>query len=505
MGKRKDIILLSIDEQFADQIYSGEKAYEFRKTPIPRDLDYVALLENGTGQITGGFEVEEIYERTVRNLWNEFGKGASDSDRFHEYYDGWDKGVAIEVGSVERYQNPVDVDYLTSLIEDFSVPNQFHFIYFTQQALNEIEHDSRILEKYLPDSKRTTLDMYSVHNQSAGDGSLNYKPMKEEEQYLFRELFSNSPVPSVYQDINEGFINHIIDSHECGEDPYGYFTKRKVVYSLFEGDDIVGFTTTTWKRGGSVKYGPTILKEDARGKGLGPKFRRLIDSKLRHEGIRKTYSTIPENLTHAIEYLIKSGYKIEAHLDQQYHEDHHELVFGKVLQGGSPAPGLRTPRSETEDIEFSIGSSSFTGFEQFVISKSEPWYDEIDESFVKSVQEAEERGINARFSKKGKRVFIGHHDSNIRCVGISSLKRGNAVKISPVLSDIRSGGLKKFWRMVEEDIQMMPEVRKLYTHIPVLDRDIQALIRCAGYKPEGLLRAPYKQGIDLISYGKKVS
>ena len=501
-GKQKEVILLSIDSVFAEQIYNGEKTYEFRKTALPKGIKYVVLLENGSRNITGGFVVEDIHEKAIENLWEDYGKDISDQERFLEYYSGWEKGLAIEILEAEKYSKPVDVNELTEEDPTLEVPNQFHFIYMSNRSLRQISSRSEYLDDFLPESKETTLDQYK--DERPKNHNLNFRPMKPSEEDSFRELFSQSSVPTDYADITPEFVDHIIKSHNIGEDPYGYFTLRKKVYSLFARDELIGFTTLTWKRGGSVKYGPTVLKEDERGQGYGPKLRMLIDSSLNHSGVRKSYSTIPETALYAYKYLIKSGYKIEAHLQQQYNKDHSELVFGKLLNNTLPPENIYVRRERANELQYDVGSREFDEFGSFIKKRAEHWYDEINDDFVRSVQNAEKRGLQSEYSKKGKRVFIGHNSEGIKCVGISSKKRGNSVKISPILTRVRGMGLMNFLDFVEDNICSDEEVRKLYTHVPILDDQLCHALMINDYDREGLIRQPYKDGIDMLVLAKMV-
>lgn len=504
-GKFEDAIILSIDPEFASQIYSSEKKYEFRKTPVPNNIKYVLLLESGKEELTGGFLVEDIYERDIDYLWENFAKDISEQERFYDYYSGWDMGVAIEVGSVEQFEEPILVEELTKMDSSLTIPQQFHFVYMTEKALREIETKSNLIEGVLPDSVSTTLRRFGTNPSEAQIDSLNFRPLQPGEEEYFRELFLDSPVPNTYDDISEEFIDQIIESHNKSEDPYGYFTKKKKVYTLLENKDIIGFTTTTWKRGNSVKYGPTMIKEEKQGEGKGPKLRKLIDSRLEYEGVRKSYSTIPDNAPNAYKYLIRSNYHIEAHMRKQYHDQHNELVFGKVLNSSSANLPPSPDREEISDLEFETSSSDFDDLHGFILEQAEPWYDEIDSDFVDAVIRAENRGIEADFSKKGKRIFIGHTSGKIRCLSIATLKRGGGVKISPVFSDVIGSGFKRYWESLEEDVMGIDGVRKLYTHIPILDSQLACFFRKNEYVPEGTLREPYKDGIDMIFYGKMVA
>jgi predicted transcriptional regulator len=498
--KREDVVLLSIDSRFADQIYSGEKEYEFRKTPLPNGIEYVVLMENGTRKVTGGFTIKDVHEESVPDLWEKYGQDLSEEDRFFSYYSSWDRGLAIEIDTPEQYEEPLDVSDLENTDPGLKVPDRFHFVYIPNQTLRRISSQSNAVSKLLPDSKETTLDRYASDHPNEGD--LNFRPMESSEEEEFRELFSKSPVPDDYADISQGFIDHIIESHNLGEDPFGYFTLKKKVYSLFANEELIGFTTITKKRGGSVKFGPTMIKESERGKGYGPKLRKLIDSDLRHSGIRKTYSTIPETASNAFKYLISSGYKVEAHLHKQYTEDHSELVFGKVLQGENPPDNANIYREQVEEVDFEIGSDKVEDFQMFVKERAEPWYDEIDDSFVNSVQQAEERGLESEFSKKGKRVYIGHQNAQTSCIAISSKKRGDSVKVSPIFSSISGESLTEFIDFFEEDIEQAAGARKVYTHIPTLDSELHTILRQKNYQCEGVIREPYKPGIDMLVMAK---
>ncbi|MHB9288112.1 hypothetical protein ACKVMT_13865 [Halobacteriales archaeon Cl-PHB] len=500
--KREDVVLLSIEPQFAEQIYRGVKDYEFRKTPLPTGIKYVVLMETGTRHVTGGFTVNDIHEETISDLWNKYGKETSEKERFFEYYSEWDRGLAIEIGTPEHYDEPIEVGELQTADLSLNIPDRFHFVYVSNQALRHISPQSSAVSDLLPDSKETTLDRYAADHQN--DEELNYRPMESTEEGEFRRLFAESPVPDDYADISKEFIDHIIESHNLGKDPFGYFTLKKKVYSLFANGKLIGFMTTTRKRGGSVKYGPTMIKESERGQGYGPKLRKLIDSNLRTSGVRKTYSTIPETATNAFKYLISSGYRVEAHLQKQYNQEHSELVFGKVLRSNGPPNNLDPKRRHIEDLEFKIGSDGLEDFRRFVKRRAQPWYDEIDDNFVDSVRQAENRGLESDFSKKGKRVYVGHQNEQTRCIAISSKKRGDTIKVSPIFSMTDSEALSKFIGFFEEDIKSRGDIRKIYTHVPTLDDELHSMIRRQNYQCEGVIREPYKPGIDMLVLAKMV-
>lgn len=502
-NQREDVIFLTIMPSFAEKIYKEEKKYEFRKPPIPDNLRYVILIENGERKITGGFSVAGVHERSIDELWEEFGKKISDYDRFHKYFENRNTGVAIEVKEAKRITDSISVQDLEKQDEEFNIPPQIQFVYATNDILRFLGQYSDKIEDLVPDTEPATLDEWETEEQSDED-LLSVRLIQEDEEQVFRDLFSESPVPKEYEDIDEGFLDHIVESHRRGEDPYGYFTLKKQIHTYLHQGEIAGFTVTTWKRGGSVKYGPTILKEEYRDQGYGPQFRRLLDDDLATQGVRKVYSTIPEHRKDAFSYLIKSGYNVEAHLKCQYSEEHDELVFGKLLEANKPSNKYAYDRQEISRLGIENSTEYFDNFSDFVIQEAAHWYNEIDNQFIENVINAEERDLDSDYSKKAKKVFIGHKSDDIKCTAIASLKRGRSIKISPVLTTVVGESFDSFIKTVEDELLNINRVRKFYTHVPVNDSELVYKFETHGYQSEGILLEPYKEGVNMLVLGKMV-
>jgi len=159
-------------------------------------------------------------------------------------------------------------------------------------------------------------------------------------------------------------------------------------------------------------------------------------------------------------------------------------------------------RTKVRELEFAIGSDSFDGFSEFIINQMENWYLDIDQDFVDSVQDAEQRSLEEDLSKKGKRVYLAHTSGEIKSCIIASRKRGKGVKISPLLTEVTGYVLKEFISFAEQDIRNRGEARKFYSHVPMLDGELLQKFKSAGYETEGVLREPYKPGVDMVFVGK---
>lgn len=480
-----DVILLSIRSKFAKQIFEGKKGYEFRKPKIPDDLTYIVLMEEESRQIVGGIKVGRIIKADIDTLWEEYAKEISKKERFYNYYDGWNEGLAIEVEQSEKFDNAISSDNITDVDTTINIPDKFPFIQLSYESIDYLSNHSDIISNLL--DERTELQI---------------RGMQSCEESEFRRLVSESQVPDEYAEIDNTFTDHIIESHNKGKDPYGYFTLMKNIHTLIYKSDVAGFTVTTWKRGHSVKYGPTVLKEEYQGRGLGPRFRKKLDRQLKSKGVHKVYSTIPEHAANAYNYLIDSGYQIEAHMRRQYNEGHNELVFGKLLSKTTSSNQTQLNRAKLENLEFNIGSNDYHEFGEFVIENMEPWYSGIDDDFICAVQEAEGRDLEKDLSKKGKRVYIGTAEDDIKCVLIASRKRGGAIKLSPLLTTVSGPAVGKFLQFAEDNILESGSVRKFYSHVPLIDTELINEFKSSGYEIEGVIREPYKKGVDMVFLGK---
>src|SRR5439155_25038823 len=121
---------------------------------------------------------------------------------------------------------------------------------------------------------------------------------------------------------------------------------------------LIGFTTLTHKLGGSVKTGPTVLLPGKRKLGWGSAARRAIAEKAKSEGIRKLYCTCPDWDMSVVSYLLRAGYKIEAHLARHYTPRNGELIFGLQLANHSQAAGTHY-RARLEVAAKPIAASNF--------------------------------------------------------------------------------------------------------------------------------------------------
>jgi len=99
---------LSVKPRFAKQILLGEKKYEFRRTIFSRKVDVVLLyVTTPVQRVVAEFDVLSIISEPLDLLWRRTRKYAGiDMTLFYEYFNGLEKGYAIEIGDVRLYKEP---------------------------------------------------------------------------------------------------------------------------------------------------------------------------------------------------------------------------------------------------------------------------------------------------------------------------------------------------------------------------------------------------------------
>jgi predicted transcriptional regulator len=121
-------VLLSIRPQYVDEILNGSKKYEFRKSLFKSaDVERVYIYSTAPiKKIVGFFIVKSVTVAAPEKLWALFSdKAGIRKDSFFEYFGGKSEGVAIEIGDVRVFDDPVEPQ---DLFPDFVPPQSFRYI-----------------------------------------------------------------------------------------------------------------------------------------------------------------------------------------------------------------------------------------------------------------------------------------------------------------------------------------------------------------------------------------
>ncbi len=120
-------VLLSINPEYVEKIFSGEKKYEFRRNIFKRQ-DIKSIIVYSTSpvkKIVGEFTIEEIIQDLPEKLWQLAPESTGISEeKFYKYFENKKEGYAIKIGTLTKYK-------VMKNLKDFSVktaPQSFIYI-----------------------------------------------------------------------------------------------------------------------------------------------------------------------------------------------------------------------------------------------------------------------------------------------------------------------------------------------------------------------------------------
>jgi predicted transcriptional regulator len=98
---------LSIKPEYSSAIFQGRKRYEFRRNNFARHVDVVVVYATAPVQkVVGEFDVRSIINESVSSLWEHTKQFSGvERDFFFRYFQGRERGFAIEVGEVRLYHS----------------------------------------------------------------------------------------------------------------------------------------------------------------------------------------------------------------------------------------------------------------------------------------------------------------------------------------------------------------------------------------------------------------
>ncbi|QDV34874.1 GNAT family N-acetyltransferase [Tautonia plasticadhaerens] len=475
-------LLLSIRPQHAARIFDGQKKFELRKALPKKRFARVYLYESGGRGIVGCFDAGRVIHRPLDDLWESVGEHATTRERFDAYFGSWQKGYAIEVLAPLKFSRPLRPPELKDAIPTFTAPQSFLLLQPGEGLFNVLEE------------KR---------NEHLGNRSIRLERIRPENRDCFIEIVTEE-ISRNYDEITQGFAESLIKLDALGEDPNGIFTISKEVYSAYDAQHgLIGFTTLTFKLGGAAKTGPTILFPDYRGKGYGTSLRSKVVELAKQRGLRKLYCTCPDTELPVIRHLLGNGYRVEAHLTAHYRPRHGELVFGMRLDtkdNDYPAAPKRRSLKAVITPPTSFPDGILTSAAQQLLS--EAGYPVDGNKAAMLVRRAKDEQSKPYESKPISMICMAR-DS--QCVGLMILipKRGGATKGILAASTSNRDSIAQLLSAGEKG-QRDRGRRKLYFAQPLNDQYLIDIMIRSGYQAEGLLKQPYKPGLDALVMSKHI-
>lgn len=120
-------VILSIKPYYAEKILNGEKTYELRKSifKVPNIKTVIIYASSPISRIIGEFEIDGIIHEDITMLWKKTQEFAAvERSFFDEYFANKEKGYAIKIKNIKRYNKTYNIK------EKFGVtaPQSFSYI-----------------------------------------------------------------------------------------------------------------------------------------------------------------------------------------------------------------------------------------------------------------------------------------------------------------------------------------------------------------------------------------
>lgn len=342
------------------------------------------------------------------------------------------------------------------------------------------------------------------------------KRLRDCPEYAEDFIYSiTNAIDKAYDEITTSFAENLIRIDKNGFDEYGFFSLGKDIWVVFDKEEscLLGYEVITRKRGGCIKIGPTYIKPFARGKGYAVQTIRELITVYRELGARKVYVTAPLGNQYTLSLDFQHlAFKLEIILHKHYSDKGSERVCGKFIAERTVDTPL-IPRVHYGSRKFKsvlindFGNYSSEEFSRFIVRNMAFDYDDIDETFVDGLYNGVNIGLNTNYEKKGKLLVNSFSDSSLESVAVITLKRGGVMKVNPFIIKDDFLCFENIERILEEIEKKAIEYRrrKITFLISVRDIIVANILCCNQYICEGVIREPYKIGIDMIVLSRFLS
>lgn len=314
-------------------------------------------------------------------------------------------------------------------------------------------------------------------------------------------------LPNYYGDVEDSLFKTFRSAAYLTSDPNGYFTMQKVLFGIYSHDEALGLTMTTFKRGGSVKFGPTAVSPNYRHMGVARALRDVAESVLqRVEGIRKFYLTVNTKNHPALLFNLDRGFRVEGNLRDQYQDKSNELILSR--DAASPIPqhigedkeSAMSDDSKIPDVAI-WEDASVKELRSLMQSTLVKYYATESESFYDHLVASSKAGLRD-YASKSKVIFRARQGETITGLAVCAPKRGGSVKIAPLIAWNRTSlvALLDYIFIFSKQHGM----KKIYATIPLAERGIVKQLMESGLDLEATLRAPYTTGQDFVVLSRKI-
>ena len=121
-------VLLSIKPVYVDEILTGRKTFEFRKSIFKKEGIAKVFIYSSSPvkKIVASFEIARIIANSPQKLWEKCQKygGISEND-FFDYFKNSEIGYAIEIANLKKFPEPINP---YKIKKDFRPPQSYRYL-----------------------------------------------------------------------------------------------------------------------------------------------------------------------------------------------------------------------------------------------------------------------------------------------------------------------------------------------------------------------------------------
>ena len=124
-------LLFSLKPQYANLVFEGLKKFELRRRGLTlmRGRDVFVYVTCPVGKLRGGFRVGEVQTGTPDEIWTLVANSACiEKPDFDAYYAGRSIAYALEITEVWEYLDPVGLNELRDMFQNFVVPQSWRYV-----------------------------------------------------------------------------------------------------------------------------------------------------------------------------------------------------------------------------------------------------------------------------------------------------------------------------------------------------------------------------------------
>ena len=105
-------ILLSINPEHVENIFNGNKKYEYRKVRCKQEADKIIIYSTyPIKKVVGEATIEIVLEDSPEEVWKITSKESGiNLNFFEQYYEGREKAVAYKLSNMIKYSKPKELE-----------------------------------------------------------------------------------------------------------------------------------------------------------------------------------------------------------------------------------------------------------------------------------------------------------------------------------------------------------------------------------------------------------